>query len=151
MKSWAVKEAAFLNEQARMDRKLVLLDPRDRVDEAWALLRRGIVSFDDFQHHLTDSRCGRSPIRSRAWLKGLPEVLSLLPDDADSALVASDDDLRTVGAAWWYMPEPPLLRDANGHALSELVVAVLAPARGRASVPAGSMRWHRKQPSATAH
>lgn len=59
-----------------------------------------------------------------------PEVLAVLPDGS-GALIASDDDLRPVGVAWWHVHAPPLLRDADGRALPELVVAVLKHVCGR--------------------
>jgi ribosomal protein S18 acetylase RimI-like enzyme len=61
-----------------------------------------------------------------------PEVLAVLPEEGDGALVASEDGvLRPVGAAWWHVHTPPLLRDAEGRALPELAMAVLEHARGR--------------------
>lgn len=53
-----------------------------------------------------------------------PDVLALLPRP-DTALVATDDGGRPVGAAWWHLHEPPLLRDAGGDPVPELVMAVL--------------------------
>jgi GNAT superfamily N-acetyltransferase len=59
-----------------------------------------------------------------------PEVIALL-GLRDAAVIADDDDGRAVGAAWWHMHEPPLLRDASGEALPELVMAVLEAERGK--------------------
>ena len=36
-----------------------------------------------------------------------------------------------VGAAWWHFHEPPLLHDANGEPLPELVMAVVEGERGK--------------------
>jgi hypothetical protein len=49
-----------------------------------------------------------------------PEVLAVLPGDADAALVAVDDG-QPVGAAWWHLHAPPLLRDQHRRALVILV------------------------------
>ena len=56
------------------------------------------------------------------------EVLALLPAP-DAAIVATDDDGRRLGAAWWHIHEPPLLRDAAGEPVPELVMAVLEDER----------------------
>jgi GNAT superfamily N-acetyltransferase len=58
------------------------------------------------------------------------EVLALLPAP-DAAIVATDDDGRRLGAAWWHIHEPPLLRDAAGEPVPELVMAVLERERRR--------------------
>jgi len=60
-----------------------------------------------------------------------PEVLAVLPGEADGPLIACDAHAQPVGAAWWYVHEPPLLRDADRRALPELVIAVAAHTRGR--------------------
>ena len=49
----------------------------------------------------------------------------------DAAVIATDDDGRPVGAAWWHVHEPPLLCDAKGEPLPELAMAVLEGERGR--------------------
>jgi len=59
-----------------------------------------------------------------------PEVIALLPEP-DSAVIAVDDHDRTVGAAWWHVHEPPLLRGTNGESLPELVMAVAEGERGK--------------------
>ncbi len=58
-----------------------------------------------------------------------PEVIAVLPGP-DAAVLAADDDGRPVGAAWWHVHEPPLLRDSGGDPLPELVMAVVEAARG---------------------
>ncbi len=60
----------------------------------------------------------------------VPEVIALLPGP-DAVVLATDDDGRPVGAAWWHFHEPPLLRDAGGEPLPELVMAVVEAQRGR--------------------
>jgi GNAT superfamily N-acetyltransferase len=60
-----------------------------------------------------------------------PDVLATLPGEADGALVACDSSQQPVGAAWWHVHEPPLLRDADGRTLPEMVMAVVEHARGR--------------------
>ena len=59
---------------------------------------------------------------------GASEVLALLPGP-DAAIVATDDDGRPLGAAWWHLHEPPLLRDAKGEPVPELVMAVVEAER----------------------
>jgi len=53
------------------------------------------------------------------------EVLALLPAPGAAAIIATDDDGRPLGAAWWHLHEPPLLRDATGKPVPELVMAVV--------------------------
>lgn len=60
-----------------------------------------------------------------------PEVLATLPDPVDAALVALDAGGRPIGAAWWYMHDPPLLRAPDGTPLPELAIAVIPGERGR--------------------
>jgi GNAT superfamily N-acetyltransferase len=60
-----------------------------------------------------------------------PAVRALLPDELGSAFVAADDDDRPLGAAWLHFHDPPLLRDASGASLPELVMAVAEEERGR--------------------
>jgi GNAT superfamily N-acetyltransferase len=57
-----------------------------------------------------------------------PGVLALLPEAGD-AVVATDEDGRLLGAAWWHCHDPPLLRGAAGEPLPELAMAVLAEER----------------------
>lgn len=59
-----------------------------------------------------------------------PDVIALMPGP-DVAVIATDDDGRPVGAAWWHVHEPPLLCDAKGEPLPELAMAVLEGVRGR--------------------
>ena len=58
-----------------------------------------------------------------------PDVLALLPGPG-AAIVAEGGGGQAVGAAWWHVHEPPLLRDGAGEALPELVMAVLEGWRG---------------------
>ena len=58
-------------------------------------------------------------------------VVALLPASPDAVIVATDDAGNAVGAAWWHVHEPPLLRDARGAAVPELAMAVVEAARGR--------------------
>ena len=50
---------------------------------------------------------------------------------ADAAVIATDDEGRPIGAAWWHVRDPPLLCDAKGRPLPELAMAVLEGERGR--------------------
>jgi GNAT superfamily N-acetyltransferase len=59
-----------------------------------------------------------------------PSVVALLPAP-NVALIAQTPDERRVGAAWWVIHEPPLLRGEDGAPLPELVMAVLEGERGR--------------------
>ncbi len=59
-----------------------------------------------------------------------PDVVALLAGP-EAAVIAADDDGRPVGAAWWHVHEPPLLRDAIGKPLPELVMAVVEGERGK--------------------
>jgi GNAT superfamily N-acetyltransferase len=71
-------------------------------------------------------RCWNRPAAS-----GSAEVLALVPGQIDGAVIATDDAGQPIGAAWWHLHEPPLLRDADGQAVPELVMAVVAVARDR--------------------
>ena len=64
------------------------------------------------------------PLASR----GASEVLALLPAP-DAAIVATHDDVRPLGAAWWHIHEPPFLRDVTGEPVPELVMAVVEAER----------------------
>ena len=59
-----------------------------------------------------------------------PDVVALLPERG-AAIIADDEEGRPVGAAWWHLREPPLLRDRAGEPLPELVMAVVEDRRGR--------------------
>ena len=59
------------------------------------------------------------------------EVVAFLPDSLDAAVVAVDRSKRRLGAAWWVLREPPLLRDSEGNPLPELAIAVVEEQRGR--------------------
>ena len=58
-----------------------------------------------------------------------PSVVALLPAP-DVALIAEAAGGRRLGAAWWVFHEPPLLCAEDGAPLPEMVMAVLAGARG---------------------
>lgn len=60
-----------------------------------------------------------------------PTVVALLPDEPGSAFIAEDDHGRPLGAAWLHFHDPPLLRDASGESLPELVMAVVEEQRRR--------------------
>lgn len=62
---------------------------------------------------------------------GDPEVLAILPGQTDAVVVATDDAGQPIGGAWWHLHSPPLVRDAGGQAVPEVVMAVLEVARGR--------------------
>ena len=57
-----------------------------------------------------------------------PAVFTLLPR-GDAGVIAVDDDGHPVGAAWWHLRDPPLLRGADGEPLPELVMAVVEEQR----------------------
>jgi GNAT superfamily N-acetyltransferase len=59
-----------------------------------------------------------------------PVVLAVLPPSLDAAVIAADETGRRLGAAWWHWHEPPLLLDADGAPLPEMMVAVDQDARG---------------------
>ena len=60
-----------------------------------------------------------------------PEVLACLPQAMSAAVIATNDDERPLGAAWWHLHEPPLVVTADGSPLPELTMAVVDDARGR--------------------
>jgi ribosomal-protein-serine acetyltransferase len=60
-----------------------------------------------------------------------PAVLALLPSPSNEAVIATEEDESAVGAAWWHMHDPPLLRDVHGRAFPEMVLAVVEGARNR--------------------
>ncbi len=59
-----------------------------------------------------------------------PDVIALMPGP-DAAVIATGEAGRSVGAAWWHLHEPPLLRDPAGESLPELVMAVVEGERGK--------------------
>lgn len=59
-----------------------------------------------------------------------PEVLACLPLAMSAAVIASDEDGRPLGAAWWHLHQPPLVVTADGSPLPELTMAVVEDARG---------------------
>ena len=59
-----------------------------------------------------------------------PQVVAFLPDSMDAAVVAVDRSERRLGAVWWVLREPPLLRDPE-EAAPELAIAVVEDQRGR--------------------
>lgn len=60
-----------------------------------------------------------------------PAVLRGLPPSPDAAVVALDDDGHPVGAAWWHLRERSLVVTPDGAPVPEVVVGVVAAARGR--------------------
>jgi len=63
--------------------------------------------------------------------KDAAEVLAMLPEADDCAVVAVDDKGRRVGAAWWCFRQPPLVEDEDGTPVPEMAMAVVADARGQ--------------------
>lgn len=59
-----------------------------------------------------------------------PVVCAVLPPCVETAVIATSDTGRWVGAAWWHWHQPPLLVDANGEPLPEMLVAVVEDERG---------------------
>jgi len=59
-----------------------------------------------------------------------PEVLACLPIAMSAAVIATNDDERRLGAAWWHLHEPPLVVGSDGSPLPELTMAVAEDARG---------------------
>ena len=57
-----------------------------------------------------------------------PAVLALLPRETDLTLLATDD-ARPVGAVWWHLHEPALLRDDADEPLPEMAMAVVEARR----------------------
>jgi GNAT superfamily N-acetyltransferase len=60
-----------------------------------------------------------------------PQVVAFLPDSLDAAVVAVDRSERRLGAVWWVLREPPLLRNPDGSPLPELAIAVVEDQRGK--------------------
>ena len=58
------------------------------------------------------------------------EVTGKLPGPDDRAVIAVDEHDHSVGAAWWFFNDPPLLTASDGGAIPELIVAVIDSARG---------------------
>lgn len=59
-----------------------------------------------------------------------PDVLACLPLAMSDAVIATHDDQRRLGAAWWHLHEPPLVVASDGSPLPELTMAVAEDARG---------------------
>jgi GNAT superfamily N-acetyltransferase len=59
-----------------------------------------------------------------------PEVLACLPIAMSAAVIATNDDERRLGAAWWHLHDPPLVLSSDGSPLPELTMAVAKDARG---------------------
>ena len=78
-----------------------------------------------------------------------PAVTAVLPGPGATVIAISDYG-EPVGAAWWHVHEPPLLHDASGEPLPEMVMAVVEGQRGAVSVRRWSTRWPLKRPSASA-
>lgn len=60
----------------------------------------------------------------------VPVVQAVLPPCVETAVVATDETGRRLGAAWWHWHEPPLLADSSGEPLPEMLIAVAEDARG---------------------
>jgi GNAT superfamily N-acetyltransferase len=60
-----------------------------------------------------------------------PQVVGWLPDSPDAAVIALDGNERRLGAGWWVIRDPPLLRDLEGRPLPELAMAVVEAERGK--------------------
>jgi GNAT superfamily N-acetyltransferase len=58
-------------------------------------------------------------------------VVALLPTSVRAAVIAADPDDNPLGAGWWHVQEPPLVRDGDAAALPELAMAVRETERGR--------------------
>lgn len=58
-------------------------------------------------------------------------VRAVLPPSYDTAVIATDEDGRRLGAAWWHWHEPPLLVDQCAKPLPEMIVSVVEEARNR--------------------
>jgi GNAT superfamily N-acetyltransferase len=59
-----------------------------------------------------------------------PQVLACLPLAMSAAVIATDPEEHSVGAAWWYLHERPLVIALDGSPLPELTIAVVDDARG---------------------
>jgi GNAT superfamily N-acetyltransferase len=59
-----------------------------------------------------------------------PKVLACLPIAMSAAVIATNDDERRLGAAWWHLHDPPLVVSSDGSPLPELTMAVAEDARG---------------------
>jgi GNAT superfamily N-acetyltransferase len=59
-----------------------------------------------------------------------PVVLACLPLAISAAVIATDDQERPLGAAWWHLNDPPLVVTADGAPIPELTMAVADGARG---------------------
>jgi GNAT superfamily N-acetyltransferase len=60
-----------------------------------------------------------------------PDVVALLPDSPDAAIIAVAHTGRRLGAIWWVLHDPPLLLDQQGNPLPELAMAVVKDERGK--------------------
>jgi GNAT superfamily N-acetyltransferase len=47
-----------------------------------------------------------------------------------AAVIATNDDERPLGAAWWHMHEPPLVMTTEGSPMPELTMALVEGAHG---------------------
>jgi GNAT superfamily N-acetyltransferase len=63
--------------------------------------------------------------------KDAPDVVAMLPGPEGCAFVATDEQERRVGAAWWCLRRPPLIEDEDGTAVPEMAMAVVADVRGQ--------------------
>ena len=94
------------------------------------------------------------------------ETVGLLPGSGDQALLATDENGLPIGAPWWFVHEPPLLRTPDGRPLPEMAMAVIERERGRGvgtaliealavkagkRFPALSLNVHIRNPAARLH
>jgi GNAT superfamily N-acetyltransferase len=59
-----------------------------------------------------------------------PELVQMLPLSPDTVVLALDHHDHPVGAAWWHLPDCPLVVTPDGAPVPELVVAVTPSDRG---------------------
>lgn len=70
---------------------------------------------------------GRHPVPPA----GDPAVVALLPHADDAVVVAEHKDGRLLGAAWWFIGEPPLVSGGDAGPLPEMAMAVVEDQRRR--------------------
>ena len=67
----------------------------------------------------------RSTLGLDCLLQMIPRSWDGFPDSPDVAVIAVDGNERRLGAVWWVLREPPLVRDPAGSPLPELAMAVV--------------------------
>lgn len=101
--------------------------PWDTVARCIGSVRRGLRtagSWSRWHGSRARWRIVRCPSRTRL------EVLACLPPAMSAAVIATSDDERSLGAAWWHLHEPPLVMTSDDIPLPELTMAVAEDARG---------------------